>query len=968
MEYDFQQIEKKWKAFWKENDTYRVSEDRDRPKCYVLDMFPYPSGAGLHVGHPLGYIASDIYARYKRLKGFRVLHPMGFDAFGLPAEQYAMETGAHPAETTEKNIRRYREQLENIGFSYDWSRAVNTSDPAYYRWTQWIFLQIFDSWYDRREERARPIAELISILEKQGNTHHPMPSNPEYQIDARRWKSFSDQEKRDFLMQYRLAYQDYADVWWCEALGTVLANDEVTNGVSERGGHPVIRKRMRQWFLRITEYADRLLEGLDQLEWSDAIKEMQRNWIGKSTGARVRFELHGYAESFIDVFTTRPETLFGVSFLVLAPEHPLVEKITAAGQKQAVDAYVQYARRRSDRERMAETKQITGAFTGAYALHPFTRARIPVWIADYVLAGYGTGAIMAVPCGDSRDHAFARHFDLPIINIFGNRYQGNEAYSGQEGTLENSRFLNGMSLDQAAEVAIRALEDADMGEAQTQYRLRDAGFSRQRYWGEPFPIIHINGQPYGIHESLLDSHPDLQQLPVTLPMVREYRPGPEGQGPLAHETSWINTPLGQRESSTMPGYAGSSWYFLRFMDPHNDKEFVCREASDFWNQVDVYVGGTEHAVGHMLYSRLWTKILYDLGHIGFQEPFRRLINQGMIQGVSQKVHRLIKTGVFVSRGIKQKLEDPQCQEEHIVFLREQNRFRAGESDLFEGQVPLQSLPADLSLVDNRGALDIPGFRAWRKDYEKAQFIGENGELIREQGLFLCEPEVEKMSKSKYNVINPDDIVSRYGADTFRLYEMFLGPIEMSKPWDTQGIEGVSRFLKKTWRLFYPGGEWALSQEEASETERRILHRTLQKIEIDMERFSFNTSVSSLMICVNELSALGCHKREILEPLVIALAPFAPHISEELWSRMGNRPSVHHASFPQVNPEWIKEKTKKYPIAINGKTREELEFSLDMEEEDLARALLAHERVQKWVQGKEPKKIIYVPGRMINIVL
>jgi leucyl-tRNA synthetase len=933
MEYDFRSIEQKWKSYWKENNVYKVTNDSSKPKYYVLDMFPYPSGAGLHVGHPLGYIASDIYARYKRLKGFNVLHPMGFDAFGLPAEQYAIETGQHPAKTTEQNATRYRQQLDNIGFCYDWDREIKTSDPHYYKWTQWIFLQLFHSWYDKKLQKARPIKELITLFEKEGNSMLPCPADATFCFDAKAWKSWTDQEKREALMHYRLAYLGFADVWWCEDLGTVLANDEVVNGVSERGGFPVERRKMRQWFLRITEYADRLLEGLESLEWSEAMKEMQRNWIGKSAGAEVRFDIQELYGKHITVFTTRPDTIFGVDFIVLAPEHEMVDLITTEDQRSAVEDYKKYVKSRSERERMSEVKQVTGRFTGAYAIHPIAHRVIPIYISEYVLVGYGTGAIMAVPGGDSRDHAFAKHFDIPITNIFGNLYNGQEAYTGKEGKLDNSGFLNNIEIKKAAEIAIRAIEDADAGRAKINYRLRDAGFSRQRYWGEPFPIVYVNDVPYAIDEPALPLKDEQRQLPVELPMVETYKPSLTGEGPLANIPSWVNVPLttgtGRRETSTMPGYAGSSWYFIRYMDPHNEKAFASRKATDYWQEVDLYIGGTEHAVGHLLYSRMWTKVLYDLGHIGFDEPFKKLINQGMIQGSSRYVYRLRGTNEYVSYGLKDKMA---TDELHV----------------------------DVNIVDGL-ELNLEAFKKWRPEFADAEFILEDGK-------YFCGTGIEKMSKSKYNVVNPDDIVAQYGADTFRMYEMFLGPIDVSKPWDTKGIEGVHRFVKKMWRLYFDEKGWMVNDEPATQEELRVLHKTIKKIGEDIERFTLNTSVSQFMICVNELAALNCHKRSILEPLTIIIAPFAPHLAEELWHQFGNKETVTLAAFPAYNQQYIAENTKKYPVAVNGKTRVEMEFPLDAAQEIVEKEVLADPTIIKWMEGKAPKKVIFVKGKMINVVV
>ncbi len=1000
MEYNFTEIEKRVKDKWAKEEVYKVSNDSDKPKCYILDMFPYPSGAGLHVGHPLGYIASDIYARYKRQKGFNVLHPMGFDAFGLPAEQYAIETGQHPAVTTEKNIARYREQLDNIGFSYDWSRAVRTSDTGYYKWTQWIFLQLFHSWYDRKQNKALPISELIAIFEKEGNANIPCPGDETLKFDSQKWKDLSEKEQRDNLMQYRLAYQGYAQVWWCEALGTVLANDEVVNGVSERGGYPVERKNMRQWFLRITEYADRLLTSLDTLDWTEAMKEMQRNWIGKSNGAEIMFNLspalsnrelrnislsfgEGRGEVSIPVFTTRPDTIFGVDFMVLAPEHELVDDITTPEQKQAIEEYKTYVKTRSERERMSEVKQITGCFTGAYAIHPLSEKEIPVWISEYVLAGYGTGAIMGVPSGDDRDHAFAKHFNIPITNIFGDRYNGDKAYSDKTGTIEDSDFLTGMNIPAATEAAINALVDAGAGKRKVNIRLRDAGFSRQRYWGEPFPVMYVDDIPYGIDEPIIHNDWHLGHLPVELPMVEHYKPGPEGEGPLANIEDWVTTEAGQRETNTMPGYAGSSWYFLRYMDPHNDTEFASRKATDYWNQVDLYIGGTEHAVGHLLYSRMWTKALCDLGHIGFDEPFKKLLNQGMIQGQSY----------FVGIAEWQKeIEDTDTEEIHVDFLRScEHRGRNSIAPSsprhiyngLEGHIswgsPNKRLKYGHLFVDTKDRLTKSAYKNFLDfigDYtaEKRLEMAENQvlweEKLTEDGeqYIQCKMEVEKMSKSKYNVVNPDDIVAQYGADTFRMYEMFLGPIDVSKPWDTKGIEGVHRFLKKMWRLYSDEQKgWIVNDETPTDDELRILHKTVKKIGEDIERFSLNTSVSQFMICVNDLTGLNCHKRGILEPLVAAICPFAPHMAEELWHQLGHDTSVVTAPFPAYEERYVTDNTKKYPVAVNGKTRIEMEFPIDAEEAVVLQEVLADETIQKWMEGKPVKKFIYVRGKMINVV-
>jgi leucyl-tRNA synthetase len=921
MEYNFRSIEQKWQQKWLEMNAYKVSNESGKPKYYVLDMFPYPSGVGLHVGHPLGYIASDIYSRYKRLKGFNVLHPMGFDSFGLPAEQYAIETGQHPAVTTEKNIKTYRSQLDNIGFGYDWNREVRTSDPFYYKWTQWIFLQIFNSWYDRNLKKGRSIEELIAIFEGEGNSFIGK-RNAGIEFSGEEWKGFDEKQQQEILMNYRLAFSSFGEVNWCEALGTVLANDEVINGVSERGGHPVIKKRMRQWYLRITEYADRLLEGLDQVEFTESLKEQQRNWIGKSQGGEIVFDIKNAGDKKLKVYTTRPDTIFGVDFMVIAPEHDLVSQITTPDQRQVINNYLTYVKSRSERERMSEVKQVTGCFTGAYAINPFDKREIPVWIAEYVLAGYGTGAIMGVPCGDQRDYNFATHFNLPITNIIGSYYNGQEANPTKEAILENSGFLNGMVMKDAMETAIVALEKLGIGKRHVNYRMRDAGFSRQRYWGEPFPIIWKDGIAYPLNK---------KELPLELPYVDKYAPGPEGEGPLANITEWVNLPDGgRRETSTMPGYAGSSWYFLRYMDPYNDKEFCSRKVSDYWQQVDIYIGGTEHAVGHLLYSRLWTKILFDLQLIGHEEPYKKLINQGMIQGSSRFVYRIKGTNQFVSYGLKD-------------------------------QFDTNSLHVDVNIVDGV-LLDTEAFKTSRSDYANAEFIYEDGK-------YICGVEVEKMSKSKFNTVNPNILVDKYGADTFRMYEMFLGPVEMSKPWDTKGIEGVHRFLRKLWRLFYDelkGKVW--NDDKATDAELKVLHRTIKKIEEDTEKFSFNTAVSAFMVCVNELGELRCYKKELLEKVLILLTPYAPHISEELWNLLSNEGSILDALYPLFEEKYLVETTKEYPVSVNGKVRTSIGISLVASQEEVEKIVLANQTVQKWLEGKQPKKIIYVKNKMINMVV
>lgn len=1130
MEYKFSDIEKKWQQHWKDSGIYKVSNDSEKPKYYVLDMFPYPSGAGLHVGHPLGYIASDIYSRYKRLKGYNVLHPMGYDAFGLPAEQYAIDHGIHPAVSTANNITNFRRQLDNIGFCYDWDREVQTCDPKYYKWTQWIFLQLFNSFYNRNTNKAEPIANLIASFEKEGSaTHDSRLTTPGF--SAAQWKSFDEKTQQDILMNYRLAYCGYGEVNWCEALGTVLANDEVINGVSERGGHPVVKKKLRQWYLRITEYADRLLEGLDRVDFSEAMKEMQTNWIGKSSGAEIEFEVrkppltppkgentktpkyetaqpslysitkrlaeekrknptheeeimwqllranktgfhirrqhiigsyivdfacldklatieidggyhndpetkfydeertrflkeNGFVElrftneevrkdanavaekiknelsglasvvkqsaspevspsggdlegaSVLRVYTTRPDTIFGVDFMVIAPEHELVEQITTAEHKTAVEEYIAYVKSRSERERMAE-KKISGVFTGAHAINPFDGREIPIWISEYVLAGYGTGAIMAVPCGDQRDFLFAKHFNIPITNIIGAHYNGEEANPTKDAVLGNSDFLNGMLMKDAIEVVINKIEELGIGTRKVNYKMRDAAFSRQRYWGEPFPIKWVNGIAYPMDES---------ELPLELPHVESYKPGPEGEGPLANIGEWTAKNL---ETNTMPGYAGSSWYFLRYMDPHNDSAFCSRKAADYWGQVDLYIGGTEHAVGHLLYSRMWTKALYDLGYIGHDEPYKKLVNQGMIQGSSRFVYRVIDAE------FNSKESEPMIEYGSDPIFISHNKFNKIQSDPFDSgskvirdeiceimgighlkdrieKFLIIEFHVNVELVHGV-ELDVDAFRRSKPGFANAKFILEDGK-------YICKAEVEKMSKSKLNTVNPDDLVYKYGADTFRMYEMFLGPVEMSKPWDTKGIEGVHRFLKKFWRLFVneekgslwpdlaPSPKERAGGEAPTAAELKVLHNAIKKIENDTERFSFNTGVSSFMIATNELTELKCHKRKILEPLLILLAPYAPHIAEELWSLLGHTSSVLDASYPVFEEKYVKETSKAYPVAINGKVRTELLLALDVTQQQVEELVLQDATVQKWLEGKQPKKIIYVKNKMINVVV
>jgi leucyl-tRNA synthetase len=929
---EIRQIEDKWRQNWKDRKVYKTETDPARPKCYVLDMFPYPSGAGLHVGHPLGYIASDIYARYKRIKGFNVLHPMGFDAFGLPAEQYAIEHGIDPKISTEQNINNFKRQMGKIGFSYDWDREVQTCQPDYYRWTQWIFLQIFDSWFNRTKEKAERITALIRIFSQEGNQHHPFPntkyrlSNGSAHFSAAEWKGYDETQQQEVLMQYRLAYLANTDVNWCEALGTVLANDEVINGVSYRGGHPVVKRQMRQWSLRITEYADRLLKGLEEIDFSESMKEIQRNWIGKSVGARIDFKIK--SEQRVDqpltVFTTRPDTLFGVNFMVVAPEHELVKQITSRQQQTEVDQYLQYVESRSEIDRMAEVKKITGCFTGAFAINPINQREVPVWISEYVLAGYGTGAIMAVPCGDERDHKFAKHFKLPITNIIGSFYTGEEANPTYEATLENSGFINGLKMKEAQAVVIKKLEDLGVGTRQVNYKMRDAGWSRQRYWGEPFPVVFRNDIPYPMADA---------DLPLALPPSNNFKPSGSGEGPLANLKDWINvSPTERRDSNTMPTHAGAAWYFLRYMDPHNKQSFADRKHLDYWNQVDVYVGGSEHAVAHLLYARLWVKVLHDLGYLNFDEPFKKLINQGKITGDSRFVYRIRGTNKFASAGLISSYADG-----------------------------VDQLHVDISLV-NGLVLDTEGFKKWKPDFATAEFELENGQ-------YLCGAAIEKMSKSYFNVVNPDEIIDKYGADTLRLYEMFLGPLEQSKPWNTNGIDGVYKFLRRFWNLFHDAqGNLNVSDANPVREELKALHKTIRKIEQDVENFSFNTSVSEFMICANELTSLKCNKRSVLEPLVIALSPFAPHIAEELWEKLGHKDTVLNAAFPAYDEQYLRENAFNYPISINGKVRAQINFALDLPKEEIEKQVLASELVTKWTEGKPPKKVIVVPGKIVNVVI
>lgn len=1075
---EIKRIEKKWQDKWSRDGVYKVSNDPSKPKYYVLDMFPYPSGAGLHVGHPLGYIASDIVSRYKRLKGFNVLHPMGFDAFGLPAEQYAIDHGIHPAISTAQNIENFKNQLSKIGFSFDWSREVQTCDPKYYKWTQWIFLQIFDSWYNRKKEKAERIDDLIGVFEKEGNANHPFPNSKFFvqgsgneTFTSKEWKSFDKKSQQEILMQYRLAYLAYTDVNWCEALGTVLANDEVINGVSYRGGYPVVKRQMRQWSLRITEYAERLLKGLEEIDFSESMKEIQRNWIGKSVGCELNFYVQGLtpalsagegekapvknfetseksywhilkefskanrqdqteAESIlwenlrnnklgykirrqhaigifiadfvcldrrlvieidgeyhvnneeydtartaflkdegfkvvrftneevkkdlskvlaqikstldespsikessslssgegrgeaIRVFTTRPDTIFGVDFMVLAPEHELVKEITSDSHQDEIDKYLKYVESRSEIDRMAEVKKITGAFTGAFAIHPFSGRDIPVWISEYVLVGYGTGAIMGVPCGDERDHKFAKHFNLPITNIIGDYYNGIEANPTKEAILQNSDFLDGLVMHKAIDVVVVKLEEQGIGKRQVNYKMRDAGWSRQRYWGEPFPVVYREDIPYAMKDA---------ELPLELPESNNFKPSGTGDGPLANLKDWVFFKEGERrDTNTMPTHAGAAWYFLRYTDPHNDKAFADKKALDYWGQVDVYVGGSEHAVAHLLYARLWVKILHDLGYLNFDEPFRKLINQGKITGDSRFVYRVRGTSKFVSAGLKEKYDT-------------------------------DALHVDVNIVTGL-ELNTQAFKKWKPDFANAEFILEDGK-------YICGAAIEKMSKSYFNVVNPDEIIENYGADTLRMYEMFLGPLELSKPWNTHGIDGVFKFLRKFWHLFHDSqGNFKVTNDEPIREELKVLHKTLKKIEYDIDHFSFNTSVSEFMICSNELSTMKCNKRAILEPLVIALSPFAPHIAEELWEKLGHTDTILRATFLPHDDEYLKENSYEYPISINGKVRAKMNFALDMPKEDIEKLVLASDAVTKWTEGKAPKKVIVVHGRIVNLVM
>lgn len=925
MEYNFKDIETRWQESWRKQELYKVSEDTSRPPYYVLDMFPYPSGAGLHVGHPLGYIASDIFSRYKRLRGFNVLHPMGYDAFGLPAEQYAIQTGQHPAKTTEVNTARYREQLDKIGFSYDWSREVKTCDPEYYKWTQWAFTELFQSYYDNKSAKAKPIAELIAHFELHGTAGLDVAQGEEFSFDATQWQQMTKAEQSATLMNYRLAYLGDTMVNWCAALGTVLANDEVSEGLSVRGGHPVEQKLMRQWCLRVSAYAERLLNSLDSLEWTEALKETQRNWIGRSEGAEVKFPISG-SEELVTVFTTRPDTIYGVSFMVLAPESELVSLLTTESQRVAVDEYLQATKRKTERERIAD-RRVSGVFSGSYAVNPITGKEIPIWISDYVLAGYGTGAIMAVPAHDSRDFAFARHFDLPIVQVVipedeeeSNPSEWDESKDSKAGTMVNSDLLNGLSVKEAQAKIKALITERGLGRVKVNYRLRDAIFSRQRYWGEPFPVYYKDG----IAEVL-----PLEQLPLCLPEVDKFLPTETGEPPLGRAEGWHTAEGYPYELSTMPGFAGSSAYYLRYMDPSNEQALVGKEANEYWRHVDLYIGGTEHATGHLIYSRFWNKFLFDLGAVCEDEPFRRLVNQGMIQGRSNFVYRIKNTNTFVSFGLKD-------------------------------QYDVQPIHVDVNIVSN-DKLDLEAFKAWQPDFHNAEFILEDGQ-------YVCGWAIEKMSKSMHNVVNPDTIIERYGADTLRFYEMFLGPLEQSKPWDTNGIDGVHRFLKKLWNLYWAGDNVKVTDEAASKDELKSLHKLIKKVTADIENFSFNTSVSAFMICVNELTSLATNKREILKPLLILLSPYAPHIAEELWHAIGEEGSVVTAEWPELNEAYLVEDNFTYPVSFNGKTRFMLSLPATLTPQEVEAAVLSAPEAEKWLEGKTPRKVIVVPKRIVNIVL
>lgn len=925
-EYNFSEIESKWQSYWKKNNTFKADIDISRPKFYVLDMFPYPSGSGLHVGHPLGYIASDIVARYKRIKGFNVLHPMGFDAFGLPAEQYAIETGQHPAITTEKNIKRYKEQLRNIGFSFDWDKEIQTCDPNYYKWTQWIFIQLFNSWYNKSSDKAEKIETLIMEFEQDGNIKVKAACDENIQLfSASEWKAFSERQQQEILLKYRMTYLSETTVNWCPELGTVLSNDEVKEGFSERRGFPVVRKNMNQWSMRITAYAEKLLQGLDKIDWPSPLIEMQHNWIGKSIGVEMDIAVDGYKEN-IKVFTTRIDTVYGLTFLVLAPEHELVNKITTPEQKEAVDIYVKTAGNKLEKDRMTDVKNITGVFTGAYGIHPFNNKKLPIWIADYVLAGYGTGAVMAVPSGDQRDYNFARFFDLQIIPVYENTDISEKADSTKEGKIINKGLIYKMVFEEATQVAIKFLENKNIGTKKINYKIRDAIFARQRYWGEPVPIYFKDGIPYPVDE---------EDLPIRLPEIDKYLPTADGDPPLGRVENFTYIPKNSVENypfekNTMPGWAGSSWYWYRYMDAHNEKKFVSNEAQAYWKNVDLYIGGSEHATGHLLYSRFWNKFLFDMKLVNEDEPFKKLVNQGMIQGISNFVYRVKDTNKFISKGLRENFDTTEMY-------------------------------VDVNIVDN-DILDIEAFKIWRPDLKEAEFELENGK-------YYCGYEIEKMSKSKYNVINPDNIIKKYGTDTLRIYEMFLGPLEQFKPWNTHGIDGVFKFLRKLWRLFLDENEnFAISDETPTDDEQKIIHKAIKKVSEDIENLSLNTAVSMMMITVNQLTLLKCNKREILEKLVLILSPFAPHIAEELWENLGHSGGVSIAQYPEYDEFYLVEYRYEYPISVNGKVRLKMDFAIDKSKEEIKAEVLATKVIQKWTKGKPPKKVIIVPKRIINIVI
>lgn len=991
MKYNYNEIEAKWQKYWEENQTFKAENNSEKPKFYVLDMFPYPSGAGLHVGHPLGYIASDIYARYKRLKGFNVLHPQGYDSFGLPAEQYAIQTGQHPAITTEENIKTYRRQLDKIGFSFDWSREVRTSNPDYYKWTQWIFIQLYNSYYCKDTNQARTISELESVFELEGNYRiNAACEDGVATFNADDWKSFSSKEKELILAMYRLTYLSESEVNWCPALGTVLANDEIVNGVSERGGHPVVRKKMMQWSMRISAYAQRLLDGLQTIDWPQPLKDSQTNWIGRSEGASVIFDIDGHDDK-IEVFTTRPDTIFGVSFMTLAPEHELVSKITTVAYQQKVHEYIQKTAGRSERERMADVKTISGQFTGAYAIHPFTNEKLPIWIGDYVLASYGTGAVMSVPCGDQRDYDFAKFFNIPIPNIFADVDISTEAFSDKENTIiANSDFINGLNYKKATQKIIEALEAKNQGTKKINFRLRDAVFSRQRYWGEPFPVFYKDEIPQMIDE---------KYLPIILPEVENYLPTEDGRPPLGNATHWAwctetnkvvsnelinHTTIFPLELNTMPGWAGSSWYFNRYMDAHNPNEFASKDALNYWKEVDLYIGGAEHATGHLLYARFWQKFLFDLGYVPVDEFAKKLINQGMILGTSAFVYRISPEGlgfdkdkgdgkelekikdhpIFISKKYLEELKKSpnflnEFKIEYFDYLRNKLFKNLVKVDIFLDKI--QPIHVDVSLVNASDELNIESFKNSREEYKNAEFILENDK-------YIVGREVEKMSKSKYNVVNPDEICEQHGADSLRLFEMFLGPLEQAKPWNTAGITGVDGFLKKLWKLYVPNDSLDVSEEIPSPEEFKTLHKTIKKVEEDIENFSFNTSVSTFMIAVNELTALKCNKRAILEPLLIIISPYAPHITEELWSLLGHNESISKTEFPKFEAKYLIESTKMYPISFNGKMKFTLELPLDLSKDEIQNVVMNHPKTIQFIEGKTPKNIIIVPGKIVNIVV